>query len=243
MRFPIRAAAAALAVSLLATGVAGAQVMQPAVRAKVAARLEVEPEDIRSSPVPGLYEVASGTDVGYVSADGRFYFDGDLFDMETRDNLTEGRRLAARAALLKDVTDEQTVVFAPKGYQFTLNIFTDVDCSYCRKLHSEIAELNRLGVRVRYLMYPRSGPGSDSWAKAEAVWCSADRQQALTRAKRGEAVAAPACSNPVARQYELGREIGIRGTPGIITDQGQYIAGYLPAAQLVEYVKRLDGKD
>ena len=233
-------AAATLGLSLLATGAVSAQVMTPEVRAQVAERLDIKPDEIRSAPVQGLYEVASGTDVGYVSADGRFYIDGDLFEMETRVNLTEKRRLASRVALLKDVPDDRTVVFAPKGYKYTLNVFTDMDCTYCRKLHSEIAELNKLGVRVRYLMYPRGGPGSDAWIKAEAVWCSADRRDALTRAKRGEVVTAKACSNPVAKQYELGRQMGIRGTPGIITEKGQYVAGYLPAQQLVEHLKMLD---
>lgn len=240
MRRLTQAATAALCLSLLAAGAARAQVMTPEVRAQVAERLDIQPDEIRPAPVQGLYEVTSGADVGYVSADGRFYIDGDLFEVKTRANLTEKRRLASRVALLRDVPDDQTVVFAPKGYKYTLNVFTDIDCTYCRKLHSEIAELNKLGVRVRYLMYPRGGPGSVAWAKAEAVWCSADRRDALTRAKRGETVTAKACSNPVAKQYELGRQMGIRGTPGIITEKGQYIAGYLPAQQLVEHLKMLD---
>lgn len=243
MRRLTRAALAVVAGSLLAVGMAGAQVMTAEVRARLAEQLEVKPDEIRPSPLPGLYEVASGADVGYVSADGRFYVDGDLFDMESRANLTENRRLAARATLLKAVPDAQTVVFAPKGYKYSIDVFTDVDCGYCRKLHREIDELNRLGVRVRYLMYPSAGPGSLPWAKAEAVLCSADRRDALTRAKRGEAVTAPACSNQVARHFELGRAVGIRGTPGIITEKGRYIAGYLPAAQLVEHLKRLAEQD
>ena len=235
-----RAAAAAIGITLLIAGPAGAEAMTPAVRARLAEQLEVAPDEIRPSPVPGLYEVASGADVGYVSVDGRFYIDGDLFDMATRSNLTDQRRVTARAALLKAVPDDQTVVFAPKGYKYTVDVFTDIDCGYCRKLHAEINELNRLGVRVRYLMFPRTGPGGDSWRKAEAVWCSADRRDALTRAKRGEAVTAKACANPVEKQYELGKQLGLRGTPGIITEQGQYIPGYLPAQQLVERLKALE---
>lgn len=210
------------------------------IRAEIAKKLEVSVEDVRPSPVPGLYEVSSGMDVGYVSADGKFYIDGDVFDMATRANLTEQRRQGARAALIKGVRDGDTIVFSPKGYKYTVNVFTDIDCGYCRTLHAEIAELNRLGVRVRYLLYPRGGPGSESWAKAEAVWCSADRNDALTRAKRGETVKAPRCDTPVARQYELGRDLGIRGTPGIITEKGDYIPGYLPAPRLVERLRQLD---
>lgn len=210
------------------------------VRAEIARKLEVGIEDVRPSPVPGLYEVSSGTDVGYVSADGKFYIDGDVFDMATRANLTEQRRQSARAALIKGVRDDQAIVFSPKGYKYTVNVFTDIDCGYCRTLHSEIAEINRLGIRVRYLLYPRGGPGSESWSKAEAVWCSADRNDALTRAKRGERITAARCDTPVARQYELGRELGIRGTPGIITEKGDYIPGYLPAPRLLERLKQLD---
>lgn len=233
--------AAALTLSFTAA-VAVADVPREDVRAKIAERLDVKPEDIRPSPVPGLFEVVSGSDVGYVSADGRFYVDGDVFDMETRANLTEERRKVGRAALLKGVRDEDTIVFAPKGYKYTVNVFTDVDCGYCRKLHAEITELNRLGIKVRYLMYPRNGPGSEAWTKAEAVWCSANRNDALTRAKRGEVVTAKACDAPVARQFELGRELGIRGTPGIITDRGDYIAGYMPAQRLAEHLKSLAEK-
>jgi thiol:disulfide interchange protein DsbC len=103
-----------------------------------------------------------------------------------------------------------------------------------------MAELNRLGVRVRYLMYPRGGPGSESWAKAEAVWCSADRRDALTRAKAGETVTARKCQSQVEKHYALGRDLGIRGTPGIITDRGDYIGGYLPAPQLLERLRQLE---
>jgi thiol:disulfide interchange protein DsbC len=207
------------------------------VRAEIARRLDVRLEAVQPSPIPGLYEIRSGSEVGYVSVDGRFYVDGDIFDMQTKDNLTETRRQQGRLDLLSKVSDTDAIVFAPSGpIRHTLTVFTDVDCTYCRRMHQEMAELNRLGIRVRYLMFPRNGPDSDSWHKAEAVLCSADRRDALTRAKRGENVKAPDCKAPVAEQYALGNEMGIRGTPGIITDEGEYLAGYMPAARLLEYL-------
>lgn len=231
-----------LPLSLLLGVVAAACGAAPAgedVRAEIAKRLEIKVEDVQPSQVPGLFEVASGTEVGYVSTDGRFYFNGDIFDMETRENLTERRRGEARLALVAAQKDEDAIVFGPADARHTITIFTDIDCGYCRKLHSEIDELNELGVRVRYLMYPRSGPGGESWKKAESVWCNADRNGALTRAKLGEEVAPMTCDNPVQAQYDLGREMGIRGTPGIITDTGALIAGYLPAPRLAAELDRL----
>lgn len=215
---------------------------KPDVRAEIARRLEVKVEDIKPSPVAGLYEIRSGAEVGYVSEDGRFYVDGDVFDMTSKANLTEQRRQEGRIGLMAGVADADAIIFSPAGaVRHTLTIFTDVDCTYCRRLHQEIGELNRLGIRVRYLMYPRNGPDSESWRKAEAVWCSADRRDALTRAKRGETIKAGQCETPIAAQYALGQQLGIQGTPGIITDRGEYLAGYLPAASMAEYLS-MSGK-
>lgn len=210
-------------------------------RAEIARKLDIRLEDVRPGPVPGLFEVSSGAEIAYVSTDGRFYIHGDVFDLDTRENLTDRRRTAIRAALLAAFPDADAVVFGPADAKYTIDVFTDVDCSYCRKLHSEIAEINRLGVRVRYLMYPRSGPGTESWRKAEAVLCAKDRRDALTRAKRGESLPKPGCrTDAVKRSFALGQDVGISGTPGILTDSGDLIAGYLPAEALADRVKRLE---
>ena len=239
MNRPITMLSSLAAVALLLAAPAAIADSAPKadVRADIARRLDVKVEDVVPSPIPGLYEIRSGPDVGYVSTDGRFYVDGDVFDMQTKKNMTESRRQEGRLELLSKVSDADAIVFSPQGpVRHTLTVFTDIDCPYCRRMHGEIAELNRLGIRVRYLMFPRSGPDTDSWRKAEAVWCSADRRDALTRAKKGEAVKAPACKAPIAAQYALGREMGIRGTPAIITDAGEYLDHYVPAAQLSEYL-------
>lgn len=228
---------AAAMLALAASAANNAPPAKPDARAEIARRLEVAIEDVKPSPIAGLYEIRSGAEVGYVSTDGRFYVDGDVFDMNSRQNMTEPRRQEGRLELLARIDDADAIVFAPKGkVKQTLTVFTDVDCRYCRHMHQEIAEFNRLGFRVRYVMYPAGGPGSEAWKKAEAVWCSTDRRDALTRAKRGEAVKAPKCETPIAAHHALGQQLGIRGTPGIITSQGEYLAGYMPAANMAEYL-------
>jgi thiol:disulfide interchange protein DsbC len=116
-----------------------------------------------------------------------------------------------------------------------------VECGYCRKLHSEIAQLNKLGVRVRYMAYPRSGPGTDDWKKMESVWCAKDRKDAITRAKQGEPVKAAAnCgATPVGKQFELGEQLGVRGTPAVFTPAGDYIGGYLPPQEMLKQLDQL----
>ena len=142
-------------------------------------------EDLRPAPIPGLYEFTQGAEISYLTADGKYFFDGNLYDVDSRENLTEVVRARARLALISAVPESQMVIFSPKNPLYTITVFTDVDCGYCRKLHSEMAELNRMGVRVRYMFFPRTGPNTESWKKAEVVWCSPNRNEALTRAKAG----------------------------------------------------------
>ena len=198
-------------------------------------------EDLRPSPIPGIYEFMQGADISYLTADGKYFLDGNLYDMDTRENLTEVLRTRARVAMIGAVPESEMVIFGPKKPLYTITVFTDVDCAYCRQLHSEMAELNRLGVRVRYLFYPRTGPNTDSWKKAEAVWCSPNRNEALPRAKTGAALdMSKTCdATPVAREYALGQSIGVRGTPAIVTENGDYIAGYMSPRELVQQIKNL----
>jgi thiol:disulfide interchange protein DsbC len=198
-------------------------------------------DDLQPSPIPGVYQLTQGADISYLTEDGKYFIDGNVYDMESRANLTEALRTHARVALIGAVPESQMLIFSPEKPRYTITVFTDVDCGYCRKLHSEIAEINRLGIRVRYVFFPRTGPGTESWHKAEAVWCSADRNEALTRAKTGAALdLTKTCGpTPVAREYALGESIGVRGTPAIFTENGNMISGYLPPQELVEEIKNL----
>jgi thiol:disulfide interchange protein DsbC len=198
-------------------------------------------EDLRPSPIPGVFEFTQGVDVSYLTADGKYFLDGNVYDMGTRENLTEALRTRARVALISAVPESEMVIFSPKNPQYTITVFTDVDCAYCRKLHSEIADLNRLGIRVRYMFYPRTGPNTESWKKAEVVWCSPDRNDAFTRAKAGAKLdLTKTCdATPVAREYALGQSIGVRGTPAILTEHGDYISGYMPPRELLQQIKDL----
>jgi thiol:disulfide interchange protein DsbC len=198
-------------------------------------------EDLQPSPIPGIYEFAQGADISYLTADGKYFLDGNLYDMDSRENLSETHRMRARLAMISAVPESQMLIFAPKNPQYTITVFTDVDCGYCRKLHSEMAELNKLGVRVRYMFFPRTGPGTESWRKAEVVWCSPNRNDALTRAKLGAQLdLKKTCDpTPVAREYALGQSLGVRGTPAIVTENGDFISGYMPPHELVQQLKDL----
>lgn len=196
----------------------------------------VEITKISKSPINNLYEVMVGTNVIYMTGDGRYVLKGDLLDMQERTNLSETQRSAARTELFKSIPENEIIEFAPEKTKSAIYVFTDIDCSYCRRLHRDVPVLNENGVAVRYLAYPRAGIGSQAFNDMVSVWCADDRKKALTDAKNGEQIVAKQCENPVEEQYNLGKSIGLRGTPGIFLEDGEEIPGYMPPSELLKYV-------
>jgi thiol:disulfide interchange protein DsbC len=197
----------------------------------------IPPDHIEVSALPGLYEVSYGPTVVYVSADGRFLIQGDLIEIASRTNYTRERQRGHRRERMAGVREADTIVFGPEDARYTVDVFTDIDCPYCVRLHSQMAEYNRLGVRIRYLAFPRAGIASSSYDKYVSAWCADDRQAAMTDAKNGKRIAKKSCNNPVKEQFALGRSVGVRGTPSLILENGEMIPGYMPPAELL---KRLE---
>ncbi len=194
-------------------------------------------EAIAESPMPGVYQVQlKGGRQLYASADGQFVMQGYLFQFKDGQavNLTEVEESKAIAKQINAIPAKDMVVFAPKEPKTHITVFTDTDCAYCQKLHSEVGELNKLGVEVRYLAFPRQGMGSKGAKDLASVWCSEDRQAAMNKAKARESIPQVSCDNPVAQEYQLGQAIGVNGTPAIILENGKMIPGYQPAAQLAK---------
>ena len=202
----------------------------------------VQASDIHDSPLPGMYEIVLDSDIVYVSRDGSYLIQGDVFDLQERRNLTEGRRAQARADILASVDPESLIVFGPdpENVRHTVTVFTDIDCGFCRQLHREMDQINALGVEVRYLSYPRTGPETESWFKADKVWCAGDRQTAFTDAILEDTLPELSCdATPVASHFQLGRQVSVLGTPTILTSDGVQLGGYLAPDELITKLEAL----
>lgn len=194
---------------------------------------------IQTSPIPGYSEVAMGSRIIYVSNDGGRLIQGALYDIAARVNLTGASEAVLRQALLDEVGSEGRIIFAATKPKHRITVFTDIDCGYCRRLHEQMASYNRLGISVEYLFFPRAGIGSESYDKAVSVWCAADQRSALTRAKAGQSVPAATCANPITRDYDLGRRVGVDGTPAIYAPDGTQLGGYVEPAALLARLDEL----
>ena len=198
---------------------------------------EIDPEEIFESPIDGWYTIRKGAIVAYISGDGRYLLQGDMIDLENNSNLTEQSRNDARVVMMSAVPNDELIVFSPAEVQHTVSIFTDIDCTFCRRLHSQISSYMEQGIEIRYFLYPRNGPTSPSWAKAESVWCADDRNEALTLAKLEKEYPTHDCdASIVSNHYLIGQDVGLRGTPAIVLHDGTLFSGYLPADQLKQAI-------
>lgn len=197
------------------------------------------PDRVEVSPIAGIYEVYFGTRILYITEDAKYVIQGSILDTDTREDISEAKLAKARLDVLKDVSEKEMIVFAPKKSKHTVTVFTDIDCPYCRKMHLEVSKLNEEGVTVRYLLMPRAGKGSKSYKKAIWTWCAEDSSDALTRIKAGEKIEQRECKeHPVDKHLALAEILGVTGTPSIILETGKMVPGYVPADKLLKRIEQ-----
>ena len=190
--------------------------------------------EVVESPMDGVYQVNLGDRVIYASKVGNYMMLGEVYDTQRKVSLADEIQQQKALATIEAMEESDMIVFSPEQTKRTMTVYTDVDCPYCRKLHKEVPELVENGVKVRYLWYPRSGINTPSYDKAVSIWCADDQQAAMDDAKLNDKIVAAKCDpNPVSAQYASGQQVGVRGTPTIVLDDGTVIGGYMPAKNLL----------
>lgn len=193
---------------------------------------------VSETEIDGVYkvDVQNGPTL-YISENGKYFFVGDYYEVGDNGliNLGEQAKETQRVEAVSDLNLEEMIIFGPENPKAHVYVFTDVDCYYCQKLHQEVPELTKLGIEVRYLAYPRAGVGSPVYQKMASAWCDENPNQSLTDLKAGKDISIAICEdNPVMAQYSLGNQLGVKGTPAIITADGKLLPGYMPAKKLAE---------
>lgn len=208
---------------------------EDAVRASIKKAMpSLKIDSVIASEAKGIFEVTAGANIIYVSEDGKYLLQGHLIDIAAKKDLTEAKLAGARKQALADMGEDNMIIFKPKDNKYKVSVFTDIDCGYCRKLHSELDQYMDKGITIQYLFYPRAGKGSESYYKAISVWCAEDRNSALTVSKSGGTLEQKKCENPVDKHMELAQKFEVRGTPMIVTENGTVLPGYVPADRLVK---------
>ena len=164
---------------------------------------------------------------------------GDIFSLkgDKPESETEKDKGKLRLKILADLNQESFIKFKSNNEKAVLTVFTDVECTYCRKFHSEIDEYLANGVSINYLAFPRTGIDSSSYEKMVAAWCSNEKKESITNLKNDINIEMKSCENPVENHFEIGRRIGVTGTPAIITQTGLLLPGYIPANELIGIIE------
>ena len=198
-------------------------------------------ESIEPSSLKGIYKVYYGDlQPIYVSEDGNFFIYGDMYKIGSNDitNLTKEEIKGRRLDILDSIPADELIIFKSNNELVSITVFTDVDCGYCRKLHSQIDEYNQAGITIKYAAFPRSGIGTQTFTKMVGAWCSEDPKQAMTDLKNDKKMNLDFCEEqPIARHYIIGQKLGINGTPAIITPDGDLIPGYVSPEELLSQIK------
>ena len=193
---------------------------------------------IEKTPIEGIYQVIIGGQVIYMTRDARYMIDGNLIDLSTKKNYTEDAMSIIRLSQIEELGEDKMVVYTPKTIEHTITVVTDIDCPYCRRLHGEMDQYMAGGVQVRYIFMPLKGKGD--FRTTVSVWCAKDRNEALDMAKAGAELEAKDCENPIDEHLNVSRNLGVRGTPAIILQNGNMLPGYVPASKLIAELQKLN---
>ncbi len=194
--------------------------------------------DVKESVIPGVYEVVLNNRVLYVSADGEKIINGSIFDIKNNINYTEQSDKKLRKAAIEKIASKDKIIYKAKNEKYKVNVFTDISCGYCLKLHKQMEDYNNKGITIEYLAYPREGTGSKTMKVMQNIWCSDNKTTALTDAKMKRKAPEKNCKGTqVNEQYLLARDLGINGTPAMILENGELSPGYLTPDNLLKVLE------
>lgn len=195
---------------------------------------------VEQTEIKEIYSASFGMQVIYLTADLKFVFKGDIYNTFNGENITFAIKQKLRATAFASLDKTTMISFLPKESLTEKNsiyVFTDIDCGYCRKFHDEVDELNKMGINVHYLAFPRAGQKGSTFEKMVSVWCSSERNEALSTAKKGKKISKITCENPINEHYELGVEIGLKGTPAVYSEDGTVLGGFVSAKDMKNFLE------
>ena len=201
---------------------------------------EIQAENISPSQLDGYYEVILTDpfiDVIYISTDGKYVIQGAVTDLELMTNISSNRISEIKLDILESISDNDKIIFRAKEEKYVINVFTDVDCPYCAKLHANMKQMNDLGITVKYLASPLEQLHPNAQSAMEKIWCAEDKAIAIHNYKsKRQLPDSQECINPVAEQLAISKQLGVNGTPSIFFENGTNLPGYLPPNDLLNRI-------
>lgn len=189
---------------------------------------------IFDSPIKDFKSVSTPEGIVYVSKDGKYLIQGSIFDLQGDE--PENIANSINLSLIKSI-EKDAIIYKAKNEKYIISVFTDYTCHYCKLLHENIDKYLEAGISVHYFAFPRAGANSDVGKNMQSIWSMADRKAAFDNAYKGSAISPASSMIPyVTQQFNVGKKLGIGGTPAIVLPNGQLVSGYVPADKLIEFL-------
>jgi len=187
-------------------------------------------DEVRKTPVGGLYEVRVGNDLFYVDEQGDYLVQGEMIDVKGRRNLTQERVNKLNEVAFDKLPVQDAFKIVRGNGKRKLAVFEDPNCGYCKHFEKDLRNIDN--VTVYLFLYPVLGP--DSHVKSRNIWCSKDKAKTWTDWMVNEVKPAEASCDTAAleRNVAFGRKYNITGTPTLIFADGSRVPGAIPAAQV-----------
>lgn len=198
-----------------------------------------EIHSVKPSPIAGLYEVRINNELLYISKDGKNIINGDIYNLESKTNLTRLASAAISKEALASIEDKDKIIYKAKNEKYKVEVFTDITCPYCTKLHNQMQAYNDAGITIEYLAFPRAGIPSKAAETMQRIWCAEDKTTAMNQAKAEHKYPEKDCSGQqVTQQFNIGQAIGVNATPTLVFSDGEVSPGYLEAEQLLAILEQ-----
>lgn len=204
---------------------------EASVRKGMEAKLGTRIDSVTKTPYPGIYEVYSDGQIVYTDEKLTTIFLGPLIDGKTMKNVTAERMQKLTAIRFSDLPLEQAVKIVRGDGKRVFATFEDPNCGYCKRLAKEIGRLENVTMYV--FLFPILSP--DSLDKSKQIWCSADRSRTWSewmvdgKSPTGKG---DCDTSAVQKNLDLGRKLGINGTPTIFFADGERIPGAVPLSRI-----------
>ena len=202
------------------------------------AKMQIKAESIQPTPIVGLNAVLSDKGIFYITDDGKYLTAGPIYNISNGEPVSIANQIVMKKV---DSLKNEMIVYKAHNERHVITIFTDISCPYCKKLHQEVPELNKQGITVRYLAFPRNGVSNNAVSKQmNAVWCSGFPKKSLDSAFKGDAIVPiDECKKiNINEHFKLGTMMGIQGTPAIILPNASIYGGYISAKDLIELLDK-----
>ncbi|MAD88178.1 MAG: hypothetical protein CMK64_00620 [Pseudoalteromonas sp.] len=189
-------------------------------------------------------QVKVNNQVMLASKDGGYLFFGKVIDTSTRADMMEVANLQHRQTLISSIPREKLLTYSAKEQQHRITIFTDIDCPFCRKLHTQIKDLNQQGVTIDYVMIPRGQVGSKAFTKTVNALCATNPQTAMDSAMHSgyfesNTQASSGCINNLKTQQTLAKAFGFSATPTILFTNGEIVPGLMTTKEIINKLNML----